>query len=79
MARFLVVSTHGSENPTQATIPVVVVNGSYEAGHTAELVLMGDAVVVAKEVVRNAIVPVGWPPLRDVFATALKNGVKVHV
>jgi predicted peroxiredoxin len=79
LSLFAVISSHGSENPTQAALPLVIANGAHEAGHTAEVILMGDAVVIAKQVVRDAVFPVGWPPLKEMYATALKNGVKVHV
>jgi predicted peroxiredoxin len=79
MSNFVVIGSHGSEDPTQAALPLVIANGAYEAGHKADIVLMGDAVVIAKEVVRNAVTPVGWPPLKDMYATALKNGARIHV
>jgi predicted peroxiredoxin len=79
MATLLYASTNGSENPTKAVLPFLSANGAVEAGHRPQIVLMGDAVVVMKDVVANAVVPVGWPPLKDVLATAVRNQVPIYV
>lgn len=50
-----------------------------EAGHEAEVFLAGEAVYLMKDAVANAMVPVGWPPLRELLKTAHERGVKVHV
>ena len=79
MAKLLYFSTNGSENPTKAALPFLGANGAVEAGHEAEIILFGDAVVVMKDSVANAIVPVGWPPLKDLMATTIQNKVPVYV
>ena len=79
MATLLYFSTNGSENPTKAVLPFLGANGAVDAGHQAQIVLFGDAVVVMKESVANSVVPVGWPPLKDLMATTIKNGVPIHV
>ncbi len=79
MAKFVVIGSRGSEDPTESALPLVIANGAFEAGHSADIVLMGDAVVLAKDTVRNSVSPVGWPPLKDLYATALKNGARVYV
>ena len=79
MAKLLYFSTNGSENPTKAVIPFLGANGAVDAGHEAQIVLFGDAVVVMKEEVAESIVPVGWPPLKELLATTIKNGVPIYV
>ena len=79
MATLLYASSNGSENPTKAVLPFLSANGAVEAGHRAQIVLMGDAVVVMKDSVANATVPVGWPPFKDVMATTVANGTKIYV
>ena len=79
MAKLLYFSTNGSENPTKAVLPFLTANGAVEAGHEAQIVLFGDAVVVMKDAVANAVVPVGWPPLKDLMATAINNKVPIYV
>ncbi len=79
MATLLYFSTNGSENPTKAVLPFLAANGAVEAGHQAQIVLFGDAVVVMKDVVANSVVPVGWPPLKELMATTIKNQVPIYV
>ncbi len=79
MATLLYFSTNGSENPTKAVLPFLQANGAVEAGHQAQIVLFGDAVVVMKDVVANSVVPVGWPPLKELMATTIKNQVPIYV
>ena len=77
--RMLFVGTHGSESPTHAALPFLSAQGALEEGHEVELALMGDAVVLMKEVVAKATVPVGWPPVGDVLAALIARGVPIHV
>ena len=79
MATLLYFSTHGSENPTKAVIPFLGANGAVEAGHEAQIVLFGDAVVIMKDVVADSLVPMGWPPLKELMATTIKNQVPIYV
>ena len=77
--RMLFVGTHGSENPTHAALPFLSAQGALEEGHEVEIALMGDAVVLMKEVVAKATVPVGWPPVGEVLAGLITRQVPIHV
>ena len=79
MATLLYFSTNGSENPTKAVLPFLGANGAVEAGHEAQIILFGDAVVVMKDEVADSIVPVGWPPLKEMMATTIENEVPIYV
>ena len=72
-------STNGSENPTKAVLPFLSANGAVEAGHQPAITLFGDAVVLMKDSVANAVVPVGWPPLKDILATTIANNTPIYV
>ena len=72
-------STNGSENPTKAVLPFLSANGAVEAGHEPAITLFGDAVVLMKDLVANAVVPVGWPPLKDILATTIANNTPIYV
>ncbi|MCH2517736.1 MAG: hypothetical protein MK210_05975 [Dehalococcoidia bacterium] len=72
-------STNGSENPTKAVLPFLSANGAVEAGHEPAITLFGDAVVLMKDSVANAVVPVGWPPLKDILATTIANNTPIYV
>ena len=53
--------SHGSESPTRAVLPLLQAQGALEEGHEVEIALMGDAVILMKDTVAKATVPVGWP------------------
>ncbi len=79
MARILYMGSNGSENPTKSVFPFILANGAVDAGHQAEISLFGDSVVLMKDVVANSVVPVGWPPLKDIMATTIKNKIPIYV
>lgn len=79
MAKLMFVGTHGSENPTKSILPFLGANGASEAGIDSEVFLLGDAVVVMKDVVAGNIVPMGWPPLKDLMGTTINNKVSIFV
>jgi uncharacterized protein len=78
MARLLIISTHGSEDPTRAGIAFFMAKGAVEAGHKPEVVLAGDAAVLARRTVADAVLPVGIPPLKELIQFAVDNGVPVY-
>ena len=79
MAKIFYLGTNGSENPTKSVFPFILANGAVEAGHQAEISLFGDAVVLMKDVVAKSVVPVGWPPLKEIMATTIKNKIPIYV
>lgn len=79
MAKILYIGTNGSENPTKSVFPFILANGAVEAGHKAEISLFGDSVVLMKDVVANSVIPVGWPPLKEILATTIKNKIPIYV
>ena len=72
-------STNGSENPTKAVLPFLTANGAVEAGHEPSITLFGDAVVLMKDAVANAVSPVGWPPLKDLMEITVANKTPIYV
>ena len=79
MTRLAFVATHGSENPTKACFPCLQANNAVEAGMEAEISLIGDAVVLMKKEVSESVVPVGWPPLADLFKSLVQHEVPIYV
>jgi len=78
MATFLIVGTHGAEDPTRASIPFHLGKGAREAGHEVAIVLAGDAPVLLKDAVRDSLFGVGMPPLTELFQFAIQNNVRVY-
>ncbi|MBI3978318.1 MAG: DsrE family protein [Chloroflexi bacterium] len=79
MAKLMFMGVHGSADPTNATLPFIMANGAVEAGHEAVVVLMNEAVDLLREVVRQNIQGVGWPPFPEIFTRMVDNGVPVYV
>ena len=79
MARILIISTHGSEeDPTRAGVAFIMAKGAVEAGHKTEILLAGDAAVLARKVVAESVLPVGLPPLKELAQFAVDHGVPVY-
>ena len=78
MARLLIISTHGSEDPTRAGLAFFMAKGAVEAGHRPELVLAGDGAVLARKTVADSVLPVGIPPLKELIQFALDNRIPVY-
>jgi predicted peroxiredoxin len=49
------------------------------AGHTAEIALLGEAAYLVKDAVVDSVQGVGFPPLRDLFDEAVRQGIPIHV
>ena len=79
MAKFLYLSTAGSDDPTRAAMPFIFANGAVEGGHEAGIALAGEAVYLMKQVIADAVVPVGWPPLKEQLPKAVQSGVQFYV
>jgi predicted peroxiredoxin len=79
MAKLAFVATHGSENPTKAVFPFLQAKNAVEAGIEAEISLIGDAVVLIRDIVQENIDPVGWPPLKELFAAVVKHKIPIYV
>jgi predicted peroxiredoxin len=78
-ARVLIKSAWGSADPTQAAFAFHHANAFADAGHSVQIFLLGEAVTLLRSAVAASIVPVGWPPLSEAMATALKHKIPVHV
>ena len=77
--KVLVKSAWGSDDPTKAAFPFLHGNALAEAGHEAQIFLLGEAVSLMRDPVANAIVPVGWPPLAETLQATIARGILIHV
>lgn len=77
--KILVKSAWGSDDPTKAAFPFLHANALVEAGHAAQIFILGEAVSLMRDPVAAAVVPVGWPPLSEILRTTLALRVPVHV
>lgn len=79
MAKLLITGTHGAEDPTRASMPFHIAKGAKDAGYDVEIVLANDAPVVLKDAVRDSLLGVGMPSLKELFQFAVDNQVRVYV
>jgi len=75
----LIKSAWGSDDPTKAGFAFLHANAVVEAGHAAQIFLLGEAVSVMGASVAEATVPVGWPPLREIMARSVALRIPIHV
>ncbi|MFO1100723.1 MAG: DsrE family protein [Xanthobacteraceae bacterium] len=79
MAKFFVKSSWGSDDPTRAAMVFGHSNALAKAGHEVRIFLVGEAAVLAKEPVREALFPVGWPSLADQWRESVSLGISIEV
>jgi predicted peroxiredoxin len=79
MSKILIKSAWGSDDPTKAAFPFIHANALANAGHQVQIFLLGEAVYLMRTPVADAVVPVGWPPLRETLQTTFALGVPIHV
>jgi predicted peroxiredoxin len=77
--KVLLKSAWGSDDPTKAAFAFLHANAVVEAGHSAQIFLLGEAVSLLRAPVAESVVPVGWPPLREILARTFEHRVPIHV
>src|SRR5271169_4888869 len=65
--KILMKSTWGSDDPTKAAFPFSHGLALTEAGHEVQIYLLGEAVVLMRKLLANAVTPVGWPLVGEVL------------
>jgi predicted peroxiredoxin len=79
MAKMLFAGTYASDDPTRAVLPLLSAKDALDAGHEAEVFLMGEAVYLMKTEVADACDPVGWPNLGAVQRELIGKGVRFYI
>ena len=77
--KVLLKSAWGSDDPTKAAFAFLHANALAEAGHEAQIFILGEAVSLMRDPVANAVVPVGWPPLAEVLTATVGHRIPIHV
>lgn len=76
--RILMKSAWGSDDPTKAAFPFSHGLALCEAGHEVQIYLLGEAVVLMRKVVADAVIPVGWPAVGDFLNKLKAKGVQIY-
>ena len=79
MAKILFMSSSGSENPTKATLPLLLAKAAVEEGHQVQVVLAGDAAVNIRDSVVENVHGMGLPPYKELLDFLVSKKVNVFV
>ena len=79
MGKILYVGTFGSDDPTRATLPILGTSGALDRGHEPSIFVIGEAVLLMKDGVVDALQGVGFPPLRQLMDKVIDHGVPIYV
>jgi uncharacterized protein involved in oxidation of intracellular sulfur len=79
MATILYSSTHGTDDPTRATLPFLGALGALEAGHKAQILLQGEATYLMRDILADQIHGVGWPHLNEILAKVYAQKIPIFV
>jgi predicted peroxiredoxin len=79
MPKMIITGTSGPSDPTRASMPFHIAKGAREAGYEVGIVLANDAPFLMKDSVRDSVLGVGMPALKDLFQFAVSNNVRVYI
>ena len=71
-------SAWGSDDPTKAAFPFSHGLALAEAGHEVQIYLLGEAVVLMRKTLANAVTPVGWPPVGETLDKLASKHVQIY-
>lgn len=63
--KIMMKSAWGSDDPTRASFAFVHGLALADAGHEVQIFLTGEATYLMRKATADAVMPVGWPPLRE--------------
>ena len=49
-----------------------------EAGHNVQIYLLGEAVVLMRKTLANAVTPIGWPPVGETLDKVVSKHVQIY-
>jgi predicted peroxiredoxin len=79
VSNVLIKSAWGADDHTKAAFAFLHANAFAEAGHEAQIFLLGEAVSLMRTPVADTIMPIGWPPLREVLVRTIDLKIPIHV
>ena len=76
--KILMKSAWGSDDPTKAGFAFSHGLALSEAGHEVQIFLLGEAVVLMRKAVANAVTPVGWPPVSETLDKLAARHIPIY-
>jgi predicted peroxiredoxin len=75
--KILMKSAWGPDDPTRASFPFSHGLALADAGHEVQIFLLAEATSVLRKSMADAILPVGWPPLRETLDKVVARHIPV--
>jgi predicted peroxiredoxin len=72
--KFLIHVTTGQDNPTKAALAFLVAKTALEEGHQVKLFLAGNAVLLLRDDILNAVTGIGTGKLSDHYKVIVEKG-----
>ncbi|HEU5201508.1 MAG TPA: DsrE family protein [Nitrospira sp.] len=79
MATFIISGSHGTDDPTMATLPFMAAKTATEQGHDVILWLWNEAVTLGRKGTADHVHGVNLTPLKDLLAAVQSAGVPIWV
>jgi predicted peroxiredoxin len=76
--KIMLKSAWGSDDPTKAAFPFSHAHALAEAGHEPQIFLLGEAVVLMRRSVAEAVVPVGWPRVSELLGKVAERKIPIY-
>jgi len=76
--KIMMKSAWGSDDPTKAAFPFSHGLALAEAGHEVQIFLLGEAVVLMRKVVAEAVTPVGWPKVAETLDKVAARHIPIY-
>jgi predicted peroxiredoxin len=76
--KIMMKSAWGSDDPTKAAFPFSHGLALAEAGHEVQIFLLGEAVVLMRKVVAEAVTPVGWPKVAETLDKIAARHIPIY-
>jgi predicted peroxiredoxin len=76
--KIMMKSAWGSDDPTKAAFPFSHGLALAEAGHEVQIFLLGEAVVLMRKVVAEAVTPVGWPKVAEILDKVATRHIPIY-
>ena len=75
--KILMKGAWGPEDPTRAAFPFLHGLALSEAGHEVQIFLLAEATSLMRKATADAILPVGWPPLKETLEKLVAKRVPI--
>ena len=75
--KIMMKSAWGSDDPTRASFPFIHGLALAEAGHDVQIFLTGEATYLMRKATADAVMPVGWPPLRETLQKVVAKRIPI--